>query len=103
MEEAGDTGLDPHLVWSQEVGGRNRGRYYGLPGIIDKARIGPLSKSVTGSFGRQTNQMFTQDQVQEMINHATQQLNETWENRLQSLEESMRGMVTSGIPQVNLS
>ncbi|CAM0910976.1 unnamed protein product [Alopecurus aequalis] len=99
LEEARDTELDPHLVWSEEVGGRNRGRYYGLPGIIDKARIGPLSKSITGSLGRKTKQMFTQDQVQEMINHATQQLNETWENRFQSLEESMRGMVASDIPR----
>uniref|UniRef100_A0ACD5ZVP3 Uncharacterized protein n=1 Tax=Avena sativa TaxID=4498 RepID=A0ACD5ZVP3_AVESA len=96
--DAGDTGLDPHLVWSQEVGGRNRGRYYGLPGVIDKARIGPLSKSIPGSSGGKTEPMFTQDQVQDMINHATQQLNETWENRFQSLEESMRGMASSHNP-----
>jgi hypothetical protein len=56
-----------------------------------------------GSLGGKTKQMFTQDQVQEMINHATQQLNESWENRFQSLEESMRGIASSGISQVNLS
>jgi hypothetical protein len=103
LKEAGDTGLDPHLAWSQEVGGRNRGRYYGLPGIIDKAQIGPLSKSTPGSSGRNRTQMFTQDQVQEMINRATQQLNETWENRFQSLEQSMLSMASPNIPQVNLS
>ncbi|KAK1609382.1 hypothetical protein QYE76_033055 [Lolium multiflorum] len=99
LKEAGDTGLDPHLAWSQEVGGRNRGRYYGLPGIIDKTQIGPLSKSTPGSSGRNRTQMFTQDQVQEMINHATQQLNETWENRFQSLEQSMLSMASPNIPQ----
>ncbi|XP_047049631.1 uncharacterized protein LOC124654677 [Lolium rigidum] len=99
LKEAGDTGLDPHLAWSQEVGGRNRGRYYGLPGIIDKAQIGPLSKSTPGSSGRNRTQMFTQDQVQEMINHATQQLNETWENKFQSLEQSMLSMASPNIPQ----
>jgi hypothetical protein len=56
-----------------------------------------------GSLGGKTKQMFTQDQVQEMINHATQQLNESWENRFQSLEESMRGIASSGLSQVNLS
>ncbi|KAF7109260.1 hypothetical protein CFC21_109554 [Triticum aestivum] len=99
LEEAGDTELDPHVVWSEEVGGRHRGRYYGLPGIIDKARIGHLSKSIPSSPGRKRRQLFTQDQVQEMINHATRQMNETWENRFQSLEKSMRGMVSADISQ----
>lgn len=103
LEEAGDTELDPHVVWSEEVGGRNRGRYYGLPGIIDKSRIGNLSKSIPCSLGQPRKPMFTQDQVQEMINHATKQMNETWESRFQSLEESMRGIAPSNIPQVNFT
>lgn len=100
LEEAGDTELDPHLVWAEEVGGRSRGRYYGLHGIIDKARIDALSKSIPGLLGRKAQQhMFTQDQVQEMINQAMQQLNETWEKRFQSLEQSMNGMASLDVPQ----
>lgn len=38
-----------------------------------------------------------------MINHATRQMNETWENRFQSLEKGMRGMASSDISQVNFS
>ncbi|XP_062191937.1 uncharacterized protein LOC133895545 isoform X2 [Phragmites australis] len=75
--EAGDTELDPHLVWAQEVGGRNRG-------CLDKET---------------QKEMFTQDQVQEMISHAMQQLNETWEKRFQSLEQRMHGMVSLEAPQ----
>uniref|UniRef100_A0A0A8Z492 Uncharacterized protein n=1 Tax=Arundo donax TaxID=35708 RepID=A0A0A8Z492_ARUDO len=54
LEEAGDAELDPHLVWAQEVGGRNRGRYYGLHGIIDKARIDAMAKSATGCIDKET-------------------------------------------------
>lgn len=97
LEEAADTDqLDPHRLWVEVAGDHKRGRYYGLPGVIDKAWIHTLSKS-SGRKRRQ--QMFTQDQVQEMINHATQQLNKTWENRFQSLEQSMRGLEASDVPQ----
>ncbi|KAL5231626.1 hypothetical protein ABZP36_030402 [Zizania latifolia] len=100
LEKAGDTELDPHLVWAEEIGGRNRGRYYGLHGIIDKARLDALSKSIPGSLDQNAHQqMFTQNQVQEMINHAMQQLNETWEKRFQSLLQSMHGMVSLYVPQ----
>jgi cellobiose-specific phosphotransferase system component IIA len=46
-------------------------------------------------------EMFTQDQVQEMISQATQQLNEAWEKRFQSLEQRMQGTVSSEAPQVD--
>ncbi|KAL6659052.1 hypothetical protein ACP70R_003092 [Stipagrostis hirtigluma subsp. patula] len=96
LEEAGDTELDPHLVWAQEVGGRNRGRYYGLHGIIDKTRIDFMAKSTPGCIDKETQkEIFTQDQVQEMISQALQQLNETWEKKFQSLEQRMCGMVSS--------
>ena len=103
MEEAGDTELDPHLVWVQ-VGGRKRGRYYGLNGIIDKARIKAMAKSTPGCVDKRTRkEMFTQDQVQEMISQAMQQLNETWEKRFQSLEQKMvHGMVSPKAPEVNI-
>ncbi|CAL5011044.1 unnamed protein product [Urochloa decumbens] len=100
--ESGDTEADPHLVWAQEVGGQNRGRYYGLHGIIDKARIRAMAKSTPGRVDKVTKKdMFTQDQVREMIRQATQQLNEAWEKRFQSLEQRMHGMVSAGAPQNN--
>ncbi|WVZ94501.1 hypothetical protein U9M48_040387, partial [Paspalum notatum var. saurae] len=91
LEEAGDT--------AQEAGGRRRGRYR-LHGIIDKARISAMAKSIPGFVDKRTKkEMFTQDQVQEMISQATQQLNEAWEKRFQSLEQKMHGMVSSEAPQ----
>ncbi|CAO2200974.1 unnamed protein product [Urochloa humidicola] len=102
LEEAGDTEVDSHLVWAQEVGGRKRGRYYGLHGIIDKSRIKAMAKSTPGRVDEVTKkEMFTQDQVQEMIRQATQQLNEVWEKRFQSLEQRMLGMVSPGGRQNN--
>ncbi|OEL13041.1 hypothetical protein BAE44_0025940 [Dichanthelium oligosanthes] len=102
LEVAGDTELDPHLVWAQEVGGRSRGRYYGLHGIIDKARIKAMLKSTPGHVDKVTKkEMFTQDQVQEMIRQATEQLNEAWEKRFQSLEQRMHDMVSLEDPQYN--
>ncbi|CAO2163994.1 unnamed protein product [Urochloa humidicola] len=102
LEEAGDTEVDSHLVWAQEVGGRKRGRYYGLHGIIDKSRIKAMAKSTPGRVDEVTKKdMFTQDEVQEMIRQATQQLNEAWEKRFQSLEQRMHGMVSAGAPQNN--
>lgn len=100
--EAGDTEVDLHLVWAQQtVGGRKRGRYYRLQGIIDKARIGAMAKSAPSCIDKVTKkEMFTQNQVQEMISQATQQLNEAWEKRFQSLEQRMQGMVPSEAPQV---
>ncbi|WVZ94502.1 hypothetical protein U9M48_040387, partial [Paspalum notatum var. saurae] len=41
----------------------------------------------------------TDSMVQEMISQATQQLNEAWEKRFQSLEQKMHGMVSSEAPQ----
>lgn len=101
MEEVGDANVDPHLVWVQ-VGGWNRGRYYGLNGIINKARIKAMAKA-TGYVDKKTQkEMFTQDQVQEMISQAMQQLNETWEKRFQSLEQKMvNGTVSPETPEVN--
>jgi hypothetical protein len=102
MEEAGDTQIDPHLAWVQEVGGQNRGRYYGLTGIIDKAKIDELAKSIPGSPGKPCQrQKFSQDQVQQMINQALYGLNETWENKFKSLEQTVRGGLSSGVdPEV---
>ncbi|KAK3121293.1 hypothetical protein QOZ80_8BG0650260 [Eleusine coracana subsp. coracana] len=99
LEETGDPSVDPHLVWVQ-AGGRNRGRFYGLNGIIDKARIKAMAKA-TGYVDKRTRkEMFTQDQVQEMISQAMQQLNETWEKRFQTLEQKMvHGMVSPEAPE----
>ncbi|XP_047061992.1 uncharacterized protein LOC124669417 [Lolium rigidum] len=92
MERAGDKQIDPHLAWAQEIGGRNRGRYYGLTGIIDKAKIDELSKSIPGSLSKRGQQQtFSQDQVQQMIDQALQGLNETWENKFKSLEQTFCG------------
>jgi hypothetical protein len=92
MDGAGDKQIDPHLAWAQEVGGRNRGRYYGLTGIIDKAKIDELSKSIPGSLSKRGQQQtFSQDQVQQMIDQALQGLNETWENKFKSLEQTLCG------------
>jgi len=100
--EAGDTELDPHLVWAQEVGGRKRGRYYGLHDIIDKARIRAMAKSSPVHVDKVTEkEMFTQDQVQEMIRLAAQQLNEAWEKTFQSLEQRMHSMVSPEAPQLH--
>ncbi|XP_034572565.1 uncharacterized protein [Setaria viridis] len=91
MEEAGDK-IHPHLAWVQEVGGRNRGRYYGLTGIIDKNKVDELAKSTPNCFGiKGHRQKFTQEQVQQMINQALQGLNETWEKKFKSLEQSVCG------------
>lgn len=91
MEEAGDK-VHPHLAWVQEVGGRNRGRYYGLTGIIDKNKVDELAKSTPNCFGiKGHRQKFTQEQVQQMINQALQGLNETWEKKFKSLEQSVCG------------
>ncbi|KAJ1267788.1 hypothetical protein BS78_07G085100 [Paspalum vaginatum] len=91
LEGAGDT--------AQEAGGRSRGRYR-LHGIIDNARISAMAKSIPGFVDKRTKkEMFTQDQVQEMISRATQQLNEAWEKRFQSLEQKMHGMISSEAPQ----
>ncbi|KAM0869917.1 hypothetical protein ACQ4PT_040377 [Festuca glaucescens] len=102
MEEAGDKQIDPHLAWAQEVGGRNRGRYYGLTGIIDKAKIDELSKSIPGSLSKRgQRQTFSQDQVQQMIDQALQGLNETWENKFKSLEQTLCGGPSLGVdPEV---
>ena len=82
MDEAGDK-IHPHLAWVQEVGGRNRGRYYGLTGIIDKDKVDELAKSMPNSSDiKGHRQKFTQEQVQQMINQALQGLNETWERKL---------------------
>ncbi|KAJ1272705.1 hypothetical protein BS78_06G223100 [Paspalum vaginatum] len=98
MEEAGEEKIDPHVAWVQEVGGRNRGRYYGLNGIIDKDKVDELAKSMPGFFGKKGQQQkFTQEQVQQMINQALQGLNETWEKKFKSLEESVRGVPPLGI------
>ncbi|CAD6265873.1 unnamed protein product [Miscanthus lutarioriparius] len=101
--EAGDTEVDLNLVWAQQAaGGRKRGRYYRLQGIIDKARIGAMAKSTPGCVDEVTKkEMFTQDQVQEMISQAAQQLNEAWEKRFQSLEQRMQGTMSSEAPQHN--
>ncbi|WVZ87059.1 hypothetical protein U9M48_033754 [Paspalum notatum var. saurae] len=98
MEEAGEGKIDPHVAWVQEVGGRNRGRYYGLNGIIDKEKVDELAKSMPGFFGKKGQwQTFTQEQVQQMINQALQGLNETWEKKFKSLEESVCGSPPLGI------
>lgn len=101
--EAGDTEVDLNLVWAQQAaGGRKRGSYYRLQGIIDKARIGAMAKSTPSCVDEVTKkEMFTQDQVQVMISQATQQLNEAWEKRFQSLEQRMQGTVSSEAPQVD--
>ncbi|KQJ84493.1 uncharacterized protein LOC100830790 isoform X2 [Brachypodium distachyon] len=98
IEEAGDKQIDPHLAWAQEVGGRSHGRYYGLTGIIDKAKIDELAKSMPGCFGKRGQQQkFSQEQVQQMINQSLQGLNETWESKFKSLEQSMRGAPLVGV------
>uniref|UniRef100_A0ACD5UEN1 Uncharacterized protein n=1 Tax=Avena sativa TaxID=4498 RepID=A0ACD5UEN1_AVESA len=98
MEEAGDKQIHPHLAWVQEVGGRNRGRYYGLTGIIDKAKIDELAKSIPGSLDKRGQQQkFSQDQVQQMINQALQGLNETWEKKFKSLEQTVCGGPSLGV------
>lgn len=98
LEEAGDKKIDPHLAWVQEIGGRDRGRYYGLTGIIDKAKIDELAKSIPGSLRKRgQRQKFSQDQVQQMINQAVQGLNETWENKFKSLEQTMRSGPSLGV------
>jgi len=101
MDEAGDK-IHPHLAWVQEVGGRNRGRYYGLTGIIDKDKVDELAKSMPNSSDiKGHRQKFTQEQVQPMINQALQGLNETWERKFKSLEKSLRGVPPLGIdPEV---
>ncbi|CAO2043653.1 unnamed protein product [Urochloa humidicola] len=97
MEEAGDK-IHPHLAWVQEVGGRDRGRYYGLTGIIDKDKIDELAKSMPNCFDKKGHrQKFTQEQVQQMINQALQGLNETWEKKFKSLERSVLGVPPLGI------
>ncbi|OEL36507.1 hypothetical protein BAE44_0002471 [Dichanthelium oligosanthes] len=97
MEESGDN-IHPHLAWVQEVGGRNRGRYYGLTGIIDKDKVDELAKSMPNCFDiKGHRQKFTQEQVQQMINQALQGLTETWEKKFKSLEESVRGVPPLGI------
>ena len=102
LEEAGDKQIDPHLAWAQEIGGRDRGRYYGLTGIIDKAKIDELTKSNPGCLGKRgQRQKFSQDQVQQMINQALQGLNKTWENKFKSLEQTVRGGPSTGVdPEV---
>lgn len=98
MEESGDKKIEPHVAWVQEVGGRNRGRYYGLNGIIDKDKVDELAKSMPDFFGKKgQRQKFTQDQVQQMISQALQGLNETWEKKFKSLEESVLGVSPLGI------
>ncbi|CAN6236197.1 unnamed protein product [Urochloa humidicola] len=97
MEEAGDK-IHPHLAWVQEVGGRNRGRYYGLTGIIDKDKVDELAKSMPNCFDKKGHQQkFTQEQVQQMIDQALQGLNETWEKKFKSLEQSVLGVPPLGI------
>ncbi|RLM74583.1 hypothetical protein C2845_PM15G21560 [Panicum miliaceum] len=97
MDEAGDK-IHPHLAWVQEVGGRNRGRYYGLTGIIDKGKVDELAKSMPNCSGiKGHRQKFTQEQVQQMINQALQGLNETWEKKFKSLEQSLHGVPPLGI------
>ncbi|KAF0930631.1 hypothetical protein E2562_033826 [Oryza meyeriana var. granulata] len=95
MEEAGDKPVDPDVAWVQQVGGRNRGRYYGLTGTIDKAKIEELAKSIPGKRGQQ--QKFSQEQVQQMINQALQGLNQTWEEKFKSLEQSVHGAPLLGV------
>ena len=97
MEEAGDKKIDPHVAWVQQVGGRNRGRYYGLTGVIDKDKVDEVAKSMPDCFGKNgQRQKFTQEQVQQMINQALQGLNETWEQKFKSLEQSVRGVPLLG-------
>jgi len=97
MEEAGDKNIDPHVAWVQQVGGRNRGRYYGLTGIIEKDKVDEVAKSMPDCFGKNgQRQKFTQEQVQQMINQALQGLNETWEQKFKSLEQSVRGVPLLG-------
>jgi hypothetical protein len=94
MEEAGDKPADPDAAWIQQVGGRNRGRYYGLTGTIDKAKIAEIAKSIPGKRGQQK---FSQEEVQQMINHALQGLNQSWEEKFKSLEQSVRGAPLLGV------
>ncbi|XP_040379334.1 uncharacterized protein LOC102720699 isoform X2 [Oryza brachyantha] len=91
MEEAGDKPVDPDAAWVQQVGGWSRGRYYGLTGTIDKAKIDELAKSLPGGSGKRGQHKFSQEQVQQMINQALQGLNETWEEKFKSLERNVRG------------
>jgi len=61
-----------------------------------------MAKSSPGHVDKVTKkEMFTQDQVQEMIRLAAQQLNEAWEKRFHSLEQRLHGMVTPEAPQVH--
>ncbi|KAG8043405.1 hypothetical protein GUJ93_ZPchr0458g22795 [Zizania palustris] len=97
--EARDAQLGPHPV-QEQVEVYKRGRYCRASGASEKAQIDSLSKPSPGCFSKQKQpQMFTQEQVQQMINQALQGLNETWEKKFLSLEQNMSSMSKSRVIQ----
>ncbi|KAI5011304.1 hypothetical protein ZWY2020_013441 [Hordeum vulgare] len=80
----------------EQVGSSKRERYYATPVASKKDQTDPSSKSSPDCLNKQGQQpIFTQEQVQQMINRALQGLNETWEKKFMSLEQNMRRTASS--------
>lgn len=86
-KESGNTQVDKKQVWVQLTRGRKRGRYYGLPGIIDKDHA---HRSSTPVLTNGTQPMYTQQQVQDIVSQAVTsavgEVREELGTRIQSLE-----------------
>jgi 8-oxo-dGTP pyrophosphatase MutT (NUDIX family) len=87
FKESGNTQVDKQQVWVQLTRGRKRGRYYGLPGIIDKDHA---HRSSTPVLTNGTQPMYTQQQVQDIVSQAVtsavREVREELGTRIQSLE-----------------
>lgn len=87
VKESGNTQVDKQQVWVQLTRGRKRGRYYGLPGIIDKDHA---HRSSTPVLTNGTQPMYTQQQVQDIVSQAitsaVREVREELGTRIQSLE-----------------
>lgn len=88
VEQSGNTQIDKQQVWVQLTRGRKRGRYYGLPGIIDKDRA---YHSSAPDMNNGTQPLYTQQQVQDIVSQAVtiavRDVREEHGTRIQSQEQ----------------
>lgn len=91
VKEGENNQVDKQLVWVQLTKGRKRGRYYGLPGVIDRNQIGNSANAPSGSMETQTlyTQQQVQDIVQQAVTNAVHNAHQELASRIERLEQTV--------------
>ncbi|KAF0888559.1 hypothetical protein E2562_014766 [Oryza meyeriana var. granulata] len=90
-KEVNNNQIEKQNIWVQLTRGLKRGRYYGLPGIIDRDQISHSSSTPsTGMLNSPMQPLYTQQQVKDIVsqavNNALRDVNLEFGTRIQSLE-----------------